>query len=124
MDLGKNLVRKVLRIGLIEPCDDHRFHDFGFLPHKEALRYLNEIISAVLTLACHAKYCDGISDKIGSFEEVNDLIRRPIANITERFPALKLNDPLRLFKELVDNDIDTPEEANILHLIYDEMGEK
>ena len=124
VDLGKNLVRKVLRIGLTEPCDGHRFHDFGFLPHKEALKHRNEIISAVLTLACHAKYCDGIKDTIGSFEEVNDLIRRPIANIAERFPALKLSDPLRLFKELIDNDIDSPEETNFLHLIYDVIGER
>lgn len=123
VDLGKNIVRKVLRIGLTEAREDHRFHDFGFLPHKEALKYRKEIISAVLTIACHAKHCLPAVGTIGSFEEVNELIRKPIADIALRCPDLRLIDPLGLFKDLVDNDIDTADETDILSFIREEMGD-
>lgn len=119
IDLGKNIARKVLRIGLTEAGDSHRFRDFGFLPHKEAREQRHEIISAALTIACHAKHAARPDGTIGSFEEVNDLIRVPIADIAGRLPQLGLRDPLGLFASTVENDVDSPEEADILELIHE-----
>ncbi|WP_425040871.1 hypothetical protein [Primorskyibacter sp. S187A] len=121
VELGKNIARKVLRIGLTEAGEGHRFRDFGFLPHKEALSTRKNIIAAVLTIASHAQRCSRPQGTIGSFEEVNDLIRVPLADIAARLPELGLRDPLGLFEATVENDVDSPEEADIFAHIHDAM---
>lgn len=119
VSFGKNIARKVLRICLKKAGAGHRYRDFGFLPHEEARKHRKEIISAVMTTACRAKHAARPRGTIGSFEEVNDLIRVPIADIAKRFPDLGLRDPLGLFKETVENDVDSLEEVDILEQIYD-----
>lgn len=118
LSLGKNLARKVLMIELQEVGSDDRFRVFEFLPHKKAKENRAAIISAALTIACHAVNCATDNRTIGSFEGANDIIRIPISDIAKRLSSTGLVDPIGLFEKMVNQDVDTPVEIELLELIH------
>lgn len=120
LSVGKNLARKVLLIELQESGPDHRFRRFDFLPHQKATENRAAIIAAALTIACHTAACTTDNKTIGSFEEATALIRVPLSDIANRLPSTGLVDPIVLFEELVEQDVDSPVEIELLELIYAE----
>lgn len=120
LSVGKNLARKVLLIELQESGLDHRFRRFDFLPHQKATENRAAIIAAALTIACHAAASTTDNKTIGSFEEATALIRVPLADIANRLPSTGLVDPIVLFEELVEQDVDSPVEIELLELIHAE----
>ncbi|WP_298861711.1 hypothetical protein [uncultured Sulfitobacter sp.] len=58
-----------------------------------------------------------VQKTIGSFEEAPAIIRLPIADITNRLPSEMLIDPIILFEDLVEQDLDSPAEIELLEVI-------
>lgn len=122
MTFGQNLLRKYLPIRLKTAGKEHLFRNFGFIPPDAALQERPAILSAILTLAMLDTSAMPSDTTIGSFEQMAERIRKPIAMIAKRFPQLRLCDPVDVFRESLRTDPEGDTEYEILSEILKITG--